>query len=95
MTHARGPEEFARILGDTMKQYEITRFDRPPGGREAGTIMRDLTWEQALQIMAGSNMNIDYAIASLEYKEWYSFIDEDDNLCELRELTVNDGPDSV
>lgn len=52
----------------------------------------NLTWQQALLLMASGDMNIDYALASLDYKQAHSFHDENGNLCWLRERTVDDVP---
>lgn len=52
----------------------------------------DMTWEQALRFMASGDMNIDYALASLDYKQAYSFHDENGHLYWLCEHTVNERP---
>lgn len=40
--------------------------------------------------MASGDMNIDYALASLDYKQAYSFHDENGRLCWLNEYTVDE-----
>lgn len=50
----------------------------------------NLTWQQALLIMASGDMNIDYALASLDYKQAYSFHDENGHPYWLNEYTVDE-----
>lgn len=52
----------------------------------------DMTWQQALRFMASGDMNIDYALASLDYKQAYSFHDENGHLYCLWEHTVDERP---
>jgi hypothetical protein len=76
-----------------LKRYEITRQGEPFLARADELLGANLTWQQALLIMAtAAHMNIDYALASLEHSQTYPFHDENGNLCWLREHTVDDGP---
>lgn len=73
-----------------MKRYRITRVGEPPVPRADEHVRTNLTWQQALLIMASGDMNIDYALASLDYKQAYSFHDENGRLCWLNEYTVDE-----
>lgn len=75
-----------------MKRYQITRLDPQTGTGVDGMVGADLTWEQALQRMAGADMSIDYALASLEFQHEYSFLEADGSLYLLTEHTVDIGP---
>lgn len=75
-----------------MERYQIKRRGHSTGTGEDGLIGVDLTWEQALQRMAGADMNIDYALASLAFKHEYSFLDEAGSVCLLTEHTVDIEP---
>lgn len=49
-----------------MKRYEITRRGEPFVAGADEVVGADLTWQQALRFMASGDMNIDYALASLD-----------------------------
>ena len=75
-----------------MKRYEITRSRDPYVAGMDELIGTNLTWQQALLIMASAeSMDVDYAIASLDYKGAYSFLDENGNICWLKEYAVDGG----
>ena len=75
-----------------MKRYEITRRGEPFVAGADELVGAYLTWQQALRFMASGDMNIDYALASLDYKRAYSFHDENGHLYWLREHTVDERP---
>lgn len=76
-----------------MQRYEITRCGEPFLAGVDELLGANLTWQQALLIMASADhMNIDYAMASLDHSQTYPFHDENGNLCWLTEHTVDDGP---
>jgi hypothetical protein len=68
------------------KRYQIIRMNADTQyGRTAGqSVSADLTWEQALERMQGTNMNIDFTLASLKHHGAATFHDASGTECELR-----------
>lgn len=77
-----------------MKYYQITRRGAWSATGTDEVIGADLTWQQALLFMASADMNIDYALASLDYKQAYSFLEENGGICWLTEHSVDQEPNN-
>lgn len=75
-----------------MKRYEITRRGAWSATGTDEVVGADLTWQQALLFMASADMNIDYALASLDHSQTYSFLEEDGAICWLVEHEVDQEP---
>lgn len=68
------------------KRYQIVKINAETAyGKTADqSISADLTWEEALQRLEGSDMNIDMTLASLEFHKSASYHDASGQICELR-----------
>lgn len=68
------------------KRYQIVKINAETAyGKIADkSISADLTWEEALQRLAGSDMNIDLTLASLKHHQSATVHDGAGNECELR-----------
>lgn len=68
------------------KRYQIIRINAETqwGLKADQSVSADLTWEEALQRLEGSDMNIDFTLASLEFHKSAQFHNATGELCELR-----------
>jgi hypothetical protein len=72
------------------KRYQIVKINAETAyGKTADkSISAGLTWEEALRSLENSDLNIDMALASLEFHKLVTFRDESGQLCELRVHSV-------
>lgn len=68
------------------KRYQIVKMNAETayGKTAVQSISADMTWEEALQRLEGSDMNIDFTLASLKHHQAATFHDAAGNECELR-----------
>lgn len=68
------------------KRYQIVKINAETAyGKIADQSIRaNLTWQDALLQLDGSDVNIDMALASLEFHKFLSFHDASGQLSELR-----------
>lgn len=73
-------------VAESTKRYQIIRLDADTQwGRKADqSVSADLTWQEALQRLEGSDMDIDFTLASLAHHKSAQFHNAAGELCELR-----------